>query len=151
MAVHQALRYCEKAAHWKFERLQEMLTTYSKGKVTDLQEEHRINFDLEHPLERSAFNTRQRLIVVGSAASEDLIRNVDYWKSKGLLLDFIPYRVYALKNGETEEHYFEFFSIPYDRPFQSGAHEGRVVRYLPDLHARIHLVYVREGSRRGFR
>ena len=114
-AVHQALRYCEKAAHWKCERLQEMLNAYSKGKAADLQEEHRSNFDLEHPIEKSAFNKQQRLIVVGSAANEDLIKNVEYWKLKGLLIDFIPYRIYALKNGETEEHYFEFFSIPFDR------------------------------------
>ena len=99
-AVHQALRYCEKAAHWKYERLQEMLATYAQDKTTDLQKEHQINFDFEHPLEKSAFNTRQRLIVVGNAASENLIRNVDYWKSKGLLIDFIPYRIYALKNGD---------------------------------------------------
>ncbi|MFO0885903.1 MAG: hypothetical protein U0894_17245 [Pirellulales bacterium] len=81
-AVHQALRYCEKAAHWKYERLQEMLVTYTQGKVTDLQLEHQTNFGLEHPLEKSAFNCQQRLIVVGSAANEELIENVDYWKSK---------------------------------------------------------------------
>jgi hypothetical protein len=114
-AVHQALRYCETAAHWNYERLQEMLATYNKEKATDLQEEHQKSFSLEHPLEKSAFNTRQRLIVVGNAASENLIRNVDYWKSKGLLIDFIPYRIYALKNGDQKEHYFEFFSIPYDK------------------------------------
>ena len=113
-AVHQALRYCEKAAQWNFEHLQQMLGTYSKGEIPDLQIGHQINFVLEHPLEKSAFNTQQRLIVVGNAANEALIRNVEYWKSKGLLLDFIPYRVYALKNGEAVEHYFEFFSIPYD-------------------------------------
>lgn len=113
-AVHQALRYCETAAHWKFDRLQESLADYSKGKAKDLQLEHQNTFELEHPLEKSAFNRQQRLIVVGNATNETLIRNVDYWKSKGLLLDFIPYRIYKLKNGETEEHYFEFFSIPYD-------------------------------------
>ena len=62
-AVHQALRYCEQAAHWKLDKLQEMVATYSGSPATDLQEEHRVNFDLEHPLESSAFNCRQRLIV----------------------------------------------------------------------------------------
>jgi hypothetical protein len=114
-AVHQALRYCEKAAHWNYERLQKMLAHYNKEKATSLQREHQQNFNLEHPLEKSDFNTQQRLIVVGNAASERLTRNVDYWKSKGLLIDFIPYRIYALKNGDQIEHYFEFFSIPYDK------------------------------------
>ncbi len=114
-AVHQALRYCETASQWDFERLQEMLRTYSKGQATDLQKEHANSFGLEHNLEKSAFNTTQRLIIVGSAANEDLIRKINYWKSSGLLLDFIPYRVYALDHGGTTEHYFEFFSIPYDQ------------------------------------
>jgi len=114
-AVHQALRYCETAAHWKYEKLQEMLTKYSDGKSIDLQEEHRVNFGLEKSLSKSEFNKQQRLIIVGSAANEDLIRNMEYWKTRGLLLDFIPYRIYSLKNGIDEEHYFEFFSIPFDR------------------------------------
>ena len=131
-AVHQALRYCEKSAHWTFDQLQEKLATYSKGKATDLREEHRINFDLESLLEKSAFNTHQHLIVVGSAANEDLIRNVDYWKSKGLLIDFIPYRLYQIG----EDHYFEFFSIPYDR-HSNPAHTKGVLfdtcrSYSPD-------------------
>lgn len=114
-AVHQTLRYCEKAAHWNYDELQKMLAKYKGESSIDLQKEHQNNFNLERPLEKSAFNTIQRLIVVGSAANEELIRNVKYWKSKGLLIDFIPYRVYAIKNGDNEEHYFEFFSIPYDR------------------------------------
>jgi hypothetical protein len=109
-AVHQALRYCEKASHFGFSRLQEMFQTYNDGKVLDLQEEHRAGFDLEHPLDKSAFNQKQHLIVVGSAGDEELIHNVDYWKSKGLSLSFIPYRVYKIGG----DHYFEFFSLPYD-------------------------------------
>lgn len=123
-AVHQALRYCEKASHWNFEKLQEMLVAYTDGKATNLQEEHQANFELEHPLEKFAFNGQQRLIVVGSAANDDLIRNVNYWKAKGLLIDFIPYRVYSIKNGEADEHYFEFFSIPYDQHSNPAKEKG---------------------------
>jgi hypothetical protein len=39
------------------------------------------------------------------------INAVDYWKKKGLLVDFIPYRIYEIG----KEKYFEFFSIPYDK------------------------------------
>jgi hypothetical protein len=114
-AVYQALRYCEEAAHWKFKQLQDMFTKYNKGQPASLQEEHRDNFELEHPLDKSAFNKQQRLVIVGSAGNEGLIRNVEFWKSKGLSLDFIPYRIYTMKNGGAEEHYFEFFSLPFDR------------------------------------
>jgi len=119
-AVHQALRYCEKAGRYTYDRLEEMLRTYRKDPSLDLQHEHQIGFDLEHPLERSAFNQAQHLIIVGSASDDDLIRNVDYWKSKGLSLSFIPYRVYAIGR----DSYFEFFSLPHDQHSNPGQAKG---------------------------
>ncbi|MFH0995203.1 MAG: hypothetical protein V1844_06860 [Pseudomonadota bacterium] len=119
-AVHQALRYCEKAANWSFLSLQKLLAKHSGMESINLQEEHQINFNLERPLEISAFNTVQHIIVVGSAGDDELIRNIDYWKSKGISLDFIPYRIYKIGN----EHYFEFFSIPYDRHMNPAVFKG---------------------------
>jgi hypothetical protein len=110
-AVHQILRYCEKASQLGYEELQKKFRKYKNDPTLDLQKEHRENFDLEHPLEMSAFNKQQHLWIVGSAGDEQLIRNVNYWKSQGLSLDFIPYRVYEIG----KEYYFEFFSLPYDQ------------------------------------
>ena len=119
-AVHQALRYCEKAGRYTYEKLEGMLRAYRKGSPVNLQQEHQAGFDLEHPLDRSAFNKRQHLMIVGSAGDAELIRNVDYWKSKGLSLSFIPYRVYHIG----EDHYFEFFSLPYDQHSNPGQMKG---------------------------
>jgi hypothetical protein len=119
-AVHQALRYCEKAGRYTYQKLEEMLKAYRKGKLVDLQEEHKIDFDLEHPLDQSAFNKKQHLMIVGSAGDDELIRNVDYWKLKGLPLSFIPYRVYKIAG----EYYFEFFSLPYDQHSNPGHAKG---------------------------
>ncbi|MBB5330075.1 hypothetical protein [Tunturiibacter gelidoferens] len=119
-AVHQALRYCEKAGRFGYEKLEEMLRAYRKGRPANLQQEHQIGFDLEHPLDRSAFNRKQHLVIVGSAGDDELIRNVDYWKLKGLCLSFIPYRVYQI----ADEHYFEFFSLPYDQHSNPGLAKG---------------------------
>ena len=131
-AVHQALRYCEKAARMGYEKLQEKLCSYHGGKQLDLQEEHRAAFELEHPLDRSAFNRKQHLMVVGSAGDERLIQNVDYWRSQGLSLNFIPYRVYEI-GGES---YFEFFSLPYDRHSNPKDAKGVIFdtcrTYIPD-------------------
>lgn len=110
-AVHQALRYCEKAARFNYDKLEAMLQAYSKENTASLQQEHQIGFDLEHPLDRSAFNKRQHLFIVGNAGDDELIRNIDYWKSRGISIGFIPYRVYDIKG----DHYFEFFSPPYDQ------------------------------------
>lgn len=121
-AVHQAMRYCEKAGGFGFDELQRKLRIYKKDDNLNLQEEHRANFELEHPLSRSEFNREQHLVVIGSASDDALIRNVDYWKSKGLSLNFVPYRVYEI-GGES---YFEFFSLPYDK-HSNPAHRKGVI------------------------
>jgi len=119
-AVHQGLRYCETAAHWSFDSLQKLLAKNNGSESVDLQKEHQSKFNLERPLEQSAFNSAQHLIVVGSAGDDELIRNIDYWKSKGISLDFIPYRIYKIG----DDHYFEFFSIPYDRHMNPAVFKG---------------------------
>jgi hypothetical protein len=119
-AVHQALRYCEKAGRYSYEKLEEMLRAYRKDQLLSLQQGHQSGFDLEHPLDRSAFNKKQHLVIVGSAGDDELIRNLDYWKLKGISLSFIPYRVYKIAG----EHYFEFFSLPYDQHSNPGLAKG---------------------------
>lgn len=109
-ALHQALRYCEEAAQDGYEALQQHYRKYRNDQVLDLQDAHRDTFGLEHALDRSAFNRQQHLVVVGSASDAALMRNVRYWKSRGLSIDFIPYRVYSIAG----EQYFEFFSLPFD-------------------------------------
>ena len=119
-AVHQALRYCEQASHWRYDNLQDKLRIYSNDTGLDLQQAHQSTFNLEKSIERGDFNIKQHLIVVGSAGDDDLVQNVDYWKSKGIWIDFLPYRVYEIAG----EHYFEFFSIPYDRHLNPAEAKG---------------------------
>jgi hypothetical protein len=119
-AVHQGLRYCETAAHWSYDSLQKLLAKYSGTEDVNLQKEHQSKFNLERPLEKSVFNSAQHLIVVGCAGDDELIRNIDYWKSKGISLDFIPYRIYKIG----DDNYFEFFSIPYDRHMNPAGFKG---------------------------
>lgn len=121
-AVHQALRYCEKASQLGFEELQGKLRKYQADDTLDLQAEHATNFELETALSRSSFNREQHLVVIGSAGDEALIRNVDYWKSKGLSLNFVPYRIYQI-GGHS---YFELFSLPYDQ-HSNPAHKKGVI------------------------
>ncbi|WP_227992675.1 hypothetical protein [Shewanella sp. YLB-07] len=76
-----------------------------------LVEAHKDAFNLEHELDPKEINNKQHLLVIGSAADESLISSVDYWKSNGISIDFLPYRVYELAG----EKYFEFFALPYDK------------------------------------
>lgn len=122
-AVHQAMRYCEKASRFNYEELQRKLRIYKKDDSLDLQQEHRSSFELENALGHSEFNREQQLMVIGSASDDELIRNVDYWKSKGLSLDFVPYRVYKIDGA----FYFEFFSLPYDKHSNPAHRKGVIV------------------------
>ena len=122
-AVHQSLRYCEKASRFTYEDLQKKLRRYEEKQDLNLQFEHQSFFQLERPLDQSAFNRNQHLIIVGSAGDSELIRNVDYWKRKGLSISFIPYRVYHIAG----ESYFEFFSLPYDEHTNPGDAKGIMV------------------------
>jgi hypothetical protein len=119
-AVHQALRYAEEASRWGYEQIQLQLRKYQMNDALDLQEEHRLAFDLEHALDRSCFNRNQHLIIVGIAGDNALIRNVDYWKNKGISINFSPYRVYTISG----EPYLEFFSLPYDQHSNPGDRKG---------------------------
>jgi hypothetical protein len=119
-AVHQALRYCEKARKYGYEKLEGMLRKYINDDKVDLQQDHQVAFNLEHQLDRSAFNRKQHLIIVGSAGDDELISNIEYWRSQGISINFTPYRVYELKG----EYYFEFFSFPYDQHSNPAQKKG---------------------------
>ncbi len=113
-AVLQVIRYAQQAGRWTFSELQRRYTEYLQFRGLQeaaLPSAHKEAFQLEHELLPSEFNRRQQLFVVGSAANVDLIEAVDYWKSRGLAVEFLPYRIYQIG----DDSYFEFFSLPYDR------------------------------------
>lgn len=109
-AMHQALRYAQEAGQWTFAQLEAKYRQYS-GNHPDLRLAHQEAFGLEHPLDAKDINSKQHLIVIGSAADETLINAVDYWRRQGVSINFLPYRVYELGGSQ----YFEFFALPYDK------------------------------------
>lgn len=118
-AVHQALRYAEKSGQWSYARLNQKYQNYQNNEI-ELTKAHQEAFNLEHPLDEKEFNSKQHIIIIGSAANNKLITSVDYWKKKGLSIDFLPYRVYELG----DEKYFEFFALPYDKHINPGNTKG---------------------------
>ena len=109
-AVHQALRYAQEAGQWSFAKLQEKYRVYTDSE-TDLIKSHQDAFNLEHALDAKELNNQQHLVVIGSAADDDLINAIDYWKKQGISIEFSPYRIYEIG----EDKYFEFFALPYDK------------------------------------
>lgn len=109
-AVHQALHYAQDAGQWSYSKLQRKYQQYSNTDI-NLTQAHQEAFNLEHALDAKEVNNKQHLLVIGSAADDNLINAVDYWKNQGISIEFLPYRIYELG----EEKYFEFFALPYDR------------------------------------
>ncbi len=115
----QIMRYAQTWGLYQYEKLNEMFKKYN-GNQTDLAVAHKAEFMLDEALPREEFNKRQKLIVVGSSTCTELIRAVEFWKSNGLEIDFIPYRLYKICGNE----YFEFFGKPYDYHVNPGAVKG---------------------------
>lgn len=107
--VNQILKYSQKFGRKIYHELNKMYKTFSNDKL-DLIDAHKEAFQLPQSIREDEFNREQKLIVVGSSSDNSLMNAVEYWKSKGLNIDFLPYRFYEIEN----EIYFEFFAKPYD-------------------------------------
>jgi len=125
-AVHQALRYAQDAGKWTYTQIEEKFKAYLKkhpqlaSNNDNLTDAHKEAFDLDQALHPRDFNRKQHLRVIGSASDEALVSAVDYWKKQGISIEFLPYRIYEIG----EEHYFEFFALPFDRHSNPGARKG---------------------------
>lgn len=120
-AIMQIMRYAQKFGQFSYERLNKLYAKYhQRNKNLDLKEAHREAFDLSAPLPEDSFNTKQKLILIGNSTDTELMRAVDYWKLKGIEIDYIPYRFYHIGNKE----YFELFSKPYDYHFNPKERKG---------------------------
>lgn len=111
-ALDQVLRYAQEVGRWTYADIGDRLRRYEKNEYGDLELAlaHMEAFSLSTPLREDQFNREQHMYVIGSAADARLRDGVDYWRQKGLSIDFIPYRLYRVG----DELFFEFFSKPYD-------------------------------------
>lgn len=106
----QIMRYAQNYGQMKYSDLEKLYQNY-KNTTQSLQEAHAETFGIENnPLSQEVFNKKQKMVIVGSSSDTSLMAAVDYWKSKNLDIDFLPYRFYKI-GGEI---YFDFFAKPYD-------------------------------------
>jgi len=114
-AFGQLLRYTQEASRWSFDDLDAMFREYPErsSPTASLAEAHRDAFGLSEPLKPEEFNRRQRMVAVGSAADVRLVEAVEYWRQRGVDVDFIPYRIFEV--GREKRLYFEFFAKPFDQ------------------------------------
>lgn len=109
-AVEQIMKYATLFGRSSYAQLNDKYKKYKNDNNVELQTEHASEFELSVPLNKEAFNRKQKLVIVGNSADKELIDSIDYWKTQGVDIDFIPYRFYKIDN----EYYFELFAKPYD-------------------------------------
>lgn len=107
-AMVQILRYAQGAGQWTYDKLNKYFKINNPER--ELSEAHKEAFELDRELTPAEFNRNQHLYVVGSAANDILAKSFNYWKSKGLSVEFMPYCIYKI----ADELYFEFFAKPHD-------------------------------------
>jgi hypothetical protein len=105
----QIMRYAQSFGRKAYSELNGLYKNYANTTI-DLKISHAEAFELDAPLKESEFNRDQKLVIVGSSSDITLIEAVDYWKSKDMDIDFLPYRFYKI----ADEIYFDFFAKPYD-------------------------------------
>lgn len=120
-AMLQILRYTQIAGQWGYDKLNQLFKKQNPEK--ELSEAHKEDFQLDRALTPAEFNRNQHLYVVGSAANESLAKSLTFWKSKGLSVEFMPYRIYKINT----EFYFEFFAKPYDIHINPNQQKGVIL------------------------
>ncbi len=109
-ATIQVMRYAQAYGQMKYYEIEKIYQRY-KNTTQSLVDAHAETFGIEDsPLSEDLFNKHQKMVIVGSSSDASLMAAVDYWKSKQLDIDFLPYRFYKI-GGEI---YFDFFAKPYD-------------------------------------
>lgn len=109
----QVMRYTQEYGQKSYADLNLLYKTYNQKngmEEQELKEAHKEAFGLEKCLDENEFNLKQKMLIVGNSLDISLINAVEYWKSKNLDIDFLPYRFYKIN----DEIYFEFFAKPYD-------------------------------------
>ena len=122
--TNQIMRYAEIYGQKSYDDLNFIYKNYiskKDGQVNmELVDAHREAFALEEPLKLEYFNHKQKMIIIGSSMDHKLAKTVDYWKSKGISIDFIPYRLFEIQG----EYYLEYFAKPYDYVLNVGNVRG---------------------------
>lgn len=92
----QVMRYGQIFGRYDYAALQDLAHRHQKLEG-ELKEKHKKHFDLDNALAESAFNQEQVFIVVTNGVDRDTLEAIQYWKQKGVRIDSLTYRLYAVE------------------------------------------------------
>lgn len=98
--ILQVLRYGQKFGRYEYDRLNWYYQSYRRHRHQDvtLSEAHRDYFGLSESIEEHTFNKSQQFVVVTNGLDYDTWDAIAYWKTKGLNISPVIYRLFRLSN-----------------------------------------------------
>ena len=98
--ILQVLRYGQKFGRYEYDRLDWYYQSYSRGgqPVVTLREAHKKYFNLSECLEETRFNGSQQFVVIANGLDYDTWDAIAYWKTKGLKISPLIYRLFYLSD-----------------------------------------------------
>ncbi|WP_083270823.1 EVE domain-containing protein [Bacillus marinisedimentorum] len=97
----QVLRYGQIFGSSTYEKLEELFKIFnpSAGELLDEHERY-FNLQIGKVLKKEQFNRKQHFLVVTDGTDRKTREAINYWKTTGLNIDSIVYRVYHTDSGE---------------------------------------------------
>ena len=98
--ILQVLRYGQKFGRYEYDRLNWFFQFYSRAgqREVSLNEAHKDYFGLSECLKKADFNKTQQFVVVTNGLDYDTWDAIAYWKTKGLRISPLIYRLYVLSD-----------------------------------------------------
>lgn len=102
----QVLRYGQIFGQYDYDALNDLYNKHIKDNK-ELLEEHDKHFNLgkEEKISKEDFNRKQHFLIIVDGTDTETRQAINYWKTTGLWIDAIIYRVYETN---TKEHLIEF-------------------------------------------
>jgi hypothetical protein len=98
----QVLRYGQLYGDSRYDQLNRFYQKYKKNNQVSLINDHKQYFALsdDDQLQKHAFNLQQHFLIITDGTDFETRSSVYYWRSKGLSIEAIPFRVFKTNQGE---------------------------------------------------
>ncbi len=98
--ILQVLRYGQKFGRYEYDRLNWYYQSCRRARQPEvtLKEAHKDYFGLSECLKKTSFNSSQQFVVVTNGLDYDTWDAIAYWKTKGLKISPLIYRLYLLSD-----------------------------------------------------
>ena len=144
--ILQVLRYGQKFGRYEYERLNWYFQSYSRARQrATLKDAHKDFFELSECLEKSCFNKTQQFVVVTNGLDYDTWDAIAYWKTKGLKISPLIYRLYRL-SGELYIDFDPYGPVPDAPKDQEGGLYVVNTNWTYDQDAYKEMVSERKGA-----